>query len=261
MLSLNSTVWYSLNTSGVAPANSPPTGPPPFPPVPSGPTRGRTLVLLHQGHNGPCVLPEELLDVDTTVSWLNQLGYDVMNLNMPLYGPNAPPAGGPPPCNHSWFRPLDEAGVPVFRFFLEPVFRAVSYAVDTLGYEHVVLAGFSGGGWTTTVAAALDPRIRLSVPIAGSMPCGEQRSSQRGHRPSSGCFGSGHGRPHPRHVRSLVILALHRRLCARVVGHGAGAALQRILALRVDRELLDVVRAGSAGGGSDQRAGAQVAGA
>lgn len=31
--------------------------------------------------------------------------------------------------------------------------------------------GLSGGGWTTTLAAALDPRIDLSIPIAGSIPC------------------------------------------------------------------------------------------
>ena len=31
--------------------------------------------------------------------------------------------------------------------------------------------GLSGGGWTTTMAAALDPRIELSLPVAGSIPC------------------------------------------------------------------------------------------
>jgi hypothetical protein len=30
--------------------------------------------------------------------------------------------------------------------------------------------GLSGGGWSTTIAAALDPRITLSVPVAGSVP-------------------------------------------------------------------------------------------
>jgi hypothetical protein len=32
------------------------------------------------------------------------------------------------------------------------------------------MVGLSGGGWTTTVYAALDPSIRCSVPIAGSIP-------------------------------------------------------------------------------------------
>ena len=40
----------------------------------------------------------------------------------------------------------------------------------SIGYKHVVLFGLSGGGWSTTVAAAIDPRISLSIPIAGSVP-------------------------------------------------------------------------------------------
>jgi hypothetical protein len=47
---------------------------------------------------------------------------------------------------------------------------SVNYAVNVLGYKHVVLVGLSGGGWTTTVTAAVDPRIKLSIPIAGSVP-------------------------------------------------------------------------------------------
>jgi PhoPQ-activated pathogenicity-related protein len=41
---------------------------------------------------------------------------------------------------------------------------------EALGYKHIVMAGLSGGGWTTTISAAIDPRITLSMPIAGSMP-------------------------------------------------------------------------------------------
>lgn len=37
--------------------------------------------------------------------------------------------------------------------------------------------GKSGGGWTTTVSAALDPRIRVSFPIAGSIPLNFQHTS------------------------------------------------------------------------------------
>ena len=33
------------------------------------------------------------------------------------------------------------------------------------------MAGLSGGGWTTTFAAAIDKRITGSFPIAGSVPC------------------------------------------------------------------------------------------
>jgi hypothetical protein len=40
----------------------------------------------------------------------------------------------------------------------------------SVGYQRVHMMGKSGGGWTTTVAAATDPRIGLSFPIAGSVP-------------------------------------------------------------------------------------------
>ena len=75
------------------------------------------------------------------------------------------------PCDHAWFESWELAGVPVFRFFVEPVIRAVNYATQVLGYKRVVMMGLSGGGWTTTLAAALDPRIALSTPVAGSVPC------------------------------------------------------------------------------------------
>jgi hypothetical protein len=34
------------------------------------------------------------------------------------------------------------------------------------------MLGLSGGGWSTTLAAAVDPRIQLSFPTAGSVPPG-----------------------------------------------------------------------------------------
>lgn len=54
------------------------------------------------------------------------------------------------------------------RFFIEPVVLAVNYA-KALGYDEIVMLGLSGGGWTTTVSAAVDSRIKLSIPVAGSV--------------------------------------------------------------------------------------------
>lgn len=77
---------------------------------------------------------------------------------------------GLPLEDHEWFKQFDDQGAPAFRFFLEPVVLTINYALS-LGYKHVVMTGLSGGGWTTTVAAAVDPRITLSMPVAGSIPC------------------------------------------------------------------------------------------
>jgi hypothetical protein len=50
------------------------------------------------------------------------------------------------------------------------VVLSVNYAKNVLKYKHIVMVGLSGGGWTTTISAAIDPRIELSMPIAGSVP-------------------------------------------------------------------------------------------
>eukprot|EP00438_Fugacium_kawagutii_P036060 Skav205748 [mRNA] locus=scaffold3116:59238:64739:- [translate_table: standard] len=90
-----------------------------------------------------------------------------------------------------WFQNFEDKHVPWVRFFLEPA-TLMPAAVEDSGErdsgprngagagakkatsrqltddmgpqrvpseEHIVMAGLSGGGWTTTVAAAVDPRI------------------------------------------------------------------------------------------------------
>lgn len=67
--------------------------------------------------------------------------------------------------------PEPHQNVTSLRPFLEPVAVSLNYA-QAQGLTEAVMAGLSGGGWTTTVYAALDPRITLSVPVAGSLPGG-----------------------------------------------------------------------------------------
>ena len=71
---------------------------------------------------------------------------------------------------HSWFQQFEDQGDSPVRYFLEGVVLVTNYALNVLKYKRIVMVGLSGGGWTTTVAAALDPRISLSMPIAGSVP-------------------------------------------------------------------------------------------
>jgi hypothetical protein len=62
------------------------------------------------------------------------------------------------------------------RFFMEPVRAFLSYLQtnsDSDGFPRCTdyhMTGISGGGWTTTVYAAIDPTIELSFPVAGSIP-------------------------------------------------------------------------------------------
>jgi hypothetical protein len=57
------------------------------------------------------------------------------------------------------------------KFFLEPIVRTVNYLVkEKAGLKEIDMMGLSGGGWTTTVYAAIDVRIIKSFPVAGTLP-------------------------------------------------------------------------------------------
>ena len=73
--------------------------------------------------------------------------------------------------NHWWFQQWEDAGDHAMRYFLEPVFLTANYATERLATKKLYIAGLSGGGWSTTFAAAMDPRLIGSFPIAGSIPC------------------------------------------------------------------------------------------
>ena len=61
------------------------------------------------------------------------------------------------------------AGHPI-KFFLEPVVVVLNYLLAHENYSTVSMAGISGGGWTTTLVAAADTRIKKSFPVAGTYP-------------------------------------------------------------------------------------------
>jgi hypothetical protein len=57
------------------------------------------------------------------------------------------------------------------KFFLEPVVVSLNYLkINYPNYWDFSMVGLSGEGWTTTVYAAIDSRITLSIPVAGTIP-------------------------------------------------------------------------------------------
>jgi len=59
----------------------------------------------------------------------------------------------------------------IFRFFLEPIVVGINHFIHRFpDYNDVSMLGLSGGGWTTALMAAIDTRIDLSIPVAGSYP-------------------------------------------------------------------------------------------
>ena len=107
LIELNSTVFYTLNTSGRAPRNWPQDGPSMPDPVIAPTAISDTAIIYHNGHETTKCMP----NYDGVVDYLNEVGFDVFELNMPLYGCNAGTLYGEP-YNHWWFRQVSCAHNP-----------------------------------------------------------------------------------------------------------------------------------------------------
>jgi hypothetical protein len=91
------------------------------------------------------------------VKQLVENGYTVAAIGMPYLngfdGYGDPPPDPTPTLNY-------------LRVWIEPTIRVI----NQFGATKVFMTGISGGGWTTTLVSALDPRITVSAPTAGSLP-------------------------------------------------------------------------------------------
>lgn len=128
----------------------------------------RRLVILHSGHGQDANLMQQEINA------LLSAGYSVVTMSMPLNGPNSRPNvvvprfGSIDVVSHDYlqFLPL-KTGSPI-RYFIAPVEQVVSLLAPR--YRDISMIGLSGGGWTTTLAAAVDQRIARSYSVAGSYP-------------------------------------------------------------------------------------------
>eukprot|EP00439_Symbiodinium_sp_Y106_P075129 s636_g14.t2 len=94
-------------------------------------------------------------DLDNVTRFFHALGHNVFILSMPLVGVNFDSRRSTNLTDHWWFQHHESLGDATIRYFCEP---------------DVVLAGLSGGGWTTSLVAAMDPRVVKSIPVAGVLP-------------------------------------------------------------------------------------------
>ncbi len=139
------------------------------------------LAIIHAGHSRQ----GEYLEASYTepIHLLVRRGYCVVMMHMPMRGwhgnviaklPNG--KVNDPVKGHAGLVQLPQRDSSLsqgsgFRPFLEPVIACINYWTHTVdGKPDVTMIGLSGGGWTTHMAAALDTRIRLSIPVAGSYP-------------------------------------------------------------------------------------------
>lgn len=141
---------------------------------PTNLTNADRVIIVHQGH------ADDLdLGVGATANDLLQNGFTVLVMKMPLYGWNTDNTAIVPNRGVLVYSDHDSmisstgggTGGEGFRLFLEPVVQNINYVSATIpGFKDVNMVGLSGGGWTTSMMAAVDPRIKVSVPVAGSAP-------------------------------------------------------------------------------------------
>ena len=128
------------------------------------------LMIYHQGHRGGFLLGKE------TIAYFLGKGYSVAAFAMPLLGMNNRPVVELPRFGrlrlhtHDHLRYLDTATFSSLRFFLEPVAMLLNYVEQEHNFQSVSMMGVSGGGWTTTLYAAVDPRMAYSYAVAGTLP-------------------------------------------------------------------------------------------
>jgi hypothetical protein len=129
------------------------------------------LILFHQGHDG------DFFRNIRIIRKLLNAGYSVAGFSMPLQGLNnnqptvfIPRIGYLKLTTHDHMKFLPPSkGHPV-QYFLQPVVIFLNYIHRKHNYKHIGMVGISGGGWTTTLMAAVDPRIQISFPVAGTYP-------------------------------------------------------------------------------------------
>lgn len=127
-------------------------------------------VIYHQGHRGDFILGKEM------IAALLEAGHDVLAFAMPFKGMNAAPDIISPQFGyirnfgHNIFHLLESDELAPIKFFLEPILAVVNLVEQERGSDCLGMVGISGGGWTTILYSALDPRICRSWPVAGKLP-------------------------------------------------------------------------------------------
>ena len=135
---------------------------------PKGPVT--CTAIFNSGH-GP-----NIGDIAATVQTLLRQGCVVAIVQMPQSGINGGQVAVLPDGTrtalssnglHNDFLSLETANRSALDIFVTPIVATVSYLMNRYRTDTVGAIGFSGGGWLTSIAAAADPRIGVSMSVAG----------------------------------------------------------------------------------------------
>ena len=149
---------------------------------PKAPAEPVRLAIFETGHHAdPALKPNHA----ALINALLEEGIHVIELDMPMCGRNNTKAGrtlthpdgsttglGAGTTGHTQlFRKFaGELDGQLFAFFVEPVVQSINLFNKAHEAKDITMIGKSGGGWTAHVAAAVDTRIDLSLPVAGAYP-------------------------------------------------------------------------------------------
>ena len=128
------------------------------------------LIIYHQGHRGDFIEGKE------TIAYFLEKNYSVIAFSMPLLGMNSQPVvdisqfGKIKIQSHNQLELLESETFTPIKFFVEPIILTINYLEKNYNFDSYHMVGISGGGWTTTLAAAIDDRISQSFSVAGSYP-------------------------------------------------------------------------------------------
>lgn len=133
-------------------------------------TTPATSVCLYNGGHGATGFDAATLEI---LADLYAGGVDVVVMTMPFDGDSSDGLYVATPLNDHDDLAIPEAdhstlGYSALRLFFDPIVQTLNQIAS--GYTRIAMAGKSGGGWTATVAAALDRRITHCFDVNGSLP-------------------------------------------------------------------------------------------
>ena len=148
------------------------------------------LIIYHNGHG------DDLHADKKQIRFLLDRGYTILVFSMPTWGLNEGPiitlndeiieeirtidkkygmtsmldGKEMELVSHEQFKVLESDEFSPISYFVEPIAVALNHVDKNFDYSKYHMIGISGGGWTSVIYPAIDPRISHSFSVAGSHP-------------------------------------------------------------------------------------------